>query len=150
MAATPLSKTFTIKNLQDVITGLAKWGDAAIPALGVALYEEAENTMTQAKRYTPVDTGNLKASGFVEPPWFSHSAITVNLGFGGPAGTGNHGGQTNERTVGYAVYVHENLTARHKTGRAKFLETAVVERIPELPQSLARRARRALAERGLI
>src|SRR6059036_477727 len=73
-----------------------------------ALREFGETVMTDAKAtYVPVDTGALRASGFVDGP---DAAGTVTLGFGGPAAP-------------YAVIVHEDLTVTHKVGQAKYLET---------------------------
>jgi hypothetical protein len=86
-------------------------GARAPSVLAAALYQEAETVMTQAKGLTPVDTGALRASGHVEPPVLQGDTVTVTLGFG----------------TDYAVYVHENLTARHPVGEAKFLERPVLE-----------------------
>ena len=47
------------------------------------------------------------------------SAIVSHGGFGGPAAP-------------YAVFVHEDLSARHATGAAKFYESALLEAIPTL------------------
>lgn len=63
----------------------------------------------QARRRTPVDTGRLRSS----------IAYRVE---GGVAIVGTN--------VKYAVYVHENLNARHPTGQAKFLEEPALERSP--------------------
>ena len=102
-----------------VLTGMDKFTAtlrrlaAQAPAFaGTALRREGERIMTDAKRRTPVDTGALRASGHVQGPAFSGSAATVTLGFGGAA-------------TPYAVYVHENLRARHVVGEAKFLENAL-------------------------
>ena len=100
----------------------------ALPALAAAVYQEGEGVMTDAKLLTPVDTGNLRASGHVSLPTVHVSEATVTLGFGGPAGSGNHGGQSNAESVGYAVYVHENMEAHHPVGQAKFLEGALKAR----------------------
>jgi hypothetical protein len=95
-----------------------------------------EETMTLAKELTPVDTGALRASGVVlhaEP-----DRLELTLGFGGPAGYGNHGGESNARDVGYALFVHENLAAHHPVGIAKFLELAVIEELPKANSALSR------------
>ena len=79
-----------------------------------ALYQLGEEIMTEAKRRTPVDTGALVNSGFVERPAKETGRVSVTLGFGGPA-------------VDYAFVVHEDLTVRHPVGQAKYLESAMTE-----------------------
>lgn len=68
----------------------------------------AERVIEEAKRRTPVRTGTLRNSGHVR----SADKSGFLVGFGGPAAP-------------YAVYVHENLKARHRVGEAKFLEKAM-------------------------
>lgn len=87
-----------------------------------ALRAEGEIEMTEAKLRTPVLTGALRASGHVEGPRDG----AVRLVFGGPAAP-------------YALYVHENMEALHKTGQAKFLESVILESAPYLAQRVAAR-----------
>jgi len=79
---------------------------------GAAFYREAERIMGDAKGRTPVDTGALRASGHVRQPKIQKGQASVELGFG-------------NSSVGYAIYVHENLGAAHTVGEAKFFENAV-------------------------
>lgn len=111
-----------------------------------ALFIEAEETMAEAKKETPVDEGVLRGSGHVQLPTRDGDRVSVELGFGGPAGTGNQGA-TNPEDVGYAVYVHEDLTAHHTVGKAKYLEDPLNRRRSGLPRRLARRIR-AFVRRG--
>ena len=76
--------------------------------------QEGERIMVVAKLRTPVRHGVLRSTGHVEIPVVAGNTIETTLGFGGPA-------------AGYAIYVHENLTARHRVGQAKFLESAFNE-----------------------
>ena|SRR5690242_17900092 len=99
---------------------LTKFGETAARALGRQLYLEAEGIMAQSKELVPVDTGTLRASGFVLPPVQDGTVMRVELGYGGPAAKINP--KTGESSDGYAVYVHENLEAHHPHGMAKFLE----------------------------
>lgn len=146
---------------------------AMVKATAGALVEEAEATMTEAKQhYVPRDDGILIASGFVAPPVFQgQAAVTVTLGFGGPAGTGNQGKgreATNREPAGYAVHVHEQtdifgLTPgggtrndskrafrgkgrrrkrRKFVGQAKFLETPLQARRAKRAERLAAGIRR--------
>lgn len=109
------------------------------------LYQEAEFTMTDAKELSPVDTGALRASGFVEPPdkiTSSTRTIIVTLGFGGVAGSGNLGGLSNDSDVGYAVYVHEDCSKRYTVGGCKYLEIPVNAAQRTIPKSIIRNMKR--------
>lgn len=88
------------------------------------LSREAERIMTNAKLRTPVRTGALRASGQVAAPEASGTSVTVEMGFGSAA-------------VRYAIFVHENLRARHAVGEAKFLERAVDEARATLERRIA-------------
>lgn len=88
-----------------------------------ALRSVAEVWMTEAKKRTPVDTGVLRSSGHVQGPTFSGRVIEVKLVFGGPAAK-------------YAAAVHENLTAKHNVGQAKYLESVTAERGRRMSQEI--------------
>lgn len=90
-------------------------GDGANSVAATVLYQESEKIITDAKRLTPVLTGDLRNSGFVRPPLICKSGVSVELGFGGAAAS-------------YAVFVHERVDIPHKVGQAKFLEAAFVAR----------------------
>ena len=70
---------------------------------------------TAAKKRTPVDTGILRSSGHVVGPAWDGKDLVIRLVFGGPASD-------------YAAAVHENLTAHHEVGQAKYLESVILER----------------------
>ncbi|MEO7189491.1 MAG: HK97 gp10 family phage protein [Vicinamibacterales bacterium] len=91
-----------------------------------ALYVEAEIEMAKMKERTPVASGTLRNSGHVELPEITPSSVTVRLGFGGPAAS-------------YAVYVHEDLEARHEVGQAKYLSSVLDESEPFLLGRVAAR-----------
>lgn len=117
-----------------------------VKAIAAATYMEGEETITEGKKQTPVDEGPLRASGHVQLPKVSARTIEVELGFGGPAGAGNQGGDSNDEDVGYAVYVHEDMTANHTVGKAKFLEDPVKERQAGMPARIVRRANRRIGK----
>lgn len=119
------SETVQIAGLDRVLDQLANIASAMPTLAQDALTVEAELIMTEAKRRTPVLTGALRSSGVVLP---LDGEIGATLTFGGPAAP-------------YAVYVHENMEAFHGVGQAKFLESAVLEAIPSLPQQIADRIR---------
>lgn len=115
-----------------------------IQATAAALYMEAEELMTAAKRLTPVDTGALRKSAHARLPVIDKDKVEVEAGFGGPAGSGNTGGETNSEDVGYAVRVHENLEARHIVGQAKYLEKPFDERKATFGERFTQRVLRRL------
>jgi hypothetical protein len=104
-----------------------------------SLYKEAQMLMTEAKRRTPVDTGNLKSSGHVSKPQIKAGDVSVSLGFGGPAGVGNQAHDTNKEDVHYALYVHE-IFAHHGVGQWKYLESVLNEHAKSSPDRICRRA----------
>lgn len=151
-----------VKQLQAV---LKKLGSHATQAAKAALYQEAERIMTVSKKSCPVDLGNLRASGQVSQPSEAGGHIVVELGYGGPAGAGNHGGETNKEHVGYAIVQHEDLSLDHskllskkeskrrggvvwgEIGGAKYLERPVLDAAKDLEVRLGRRMKQEL-ERG--
>lgn len=100
-------------------------------AAQAALYQFAEAVMTESKTLCPVDTGNLRASGHVQAPRIEQGDIVVTLGYGGSAS--------------YARIVHENLTAKHVVGQAKYLEQPILQNTPRLAPFVAAAIKRVLA-----
>lgn len=113
-----------IKGLEKTNKILKDLGKRAPDILGSALFQVSEEVIGKAKKdFVPVQFGHLKNSGFVELPKKTRNGVTVELGFGGPAGKGNVGGDKNKISVGYALIVHEDLTLIHpRSGEAKYLE----------------------------
>lgn len=132
--------------LQDLLTKLKNRPEAMKQAVAPALYMEGEETIADAKPVTPVLHGFLVNSGHVNLPEISEDSISVEFGFGGVAGSGNQGGSTNEEDVGYAVFVHENLTAHHDVGGAKFLENPLNARLASMSDRLAGRIQERLPD----
>lgn len=89
---------------------------------GVQLW--AEMTMTLAKAvYVPVDTGVLRASGYVSEAIVHPDGYVIELGFGGAAAK-------------YAFVVHER--PKHiGQGKNKYLYKAVMDRIITLQPEIA-------------
>lgn len=96
---------FVQRNLQQQVP-------RTVDALERALFREGEEIMRKSKRITPVDTGNLRATGHVRLPERIGGTIVVRLGFGGPAAP-------------YAVYVHEGTHLHFTVGQAKYLQDPV-------------------------
>lgn len=105
---------------------LRRFGKVFPERVGAALYQETEIETTEAKRRTPVDTGNLRASVHTEGPEFEGDSIYTQIVAGGVSAP-------------YAIYVHENLEAFHKVGQAKFIESVILESRPFLAARVARR-----------
>ena len=93
--------------------------------LDKALYEEANVIFNESQKIVPVDTGALRASGMVHAPKKEHNRTSVRVTYGGPAAS-------------YALYVHENLYARHASPtQAKYLETPLYRQVPVIIKNLA-------------
>lgn len=99
--------------------------------VGDAMRAEMEIELTEAQNRTPVDTGTLRASGFVSGPSSDGSDLSVSIGFGGPG-------------IEYAIPVHEDLEAFHAVGQAKFLESTLLESVSHLGNRIAARVGESL------
>ena len=119
---------FKVSGLDRVVANLERIGEQMVTRAEAALYQEAELIMTTAKERTPIKTGALRSSGHVKAPTRTRSQVSVRLGFGGTAAP-------------YAIAVHENLNAYHRVGRAKFLESAIVDALPTLAPKIMLRVR---------
>lgn len=89
-----------------------------------ALYQEGLKIQRTSMERTPVDTGALRASHVTEQPVIDGMNISVRIVVGGPAAE-------------YALKVHEDLSAHHETGQAKYLESAYNEAVSGLGERLA-------------
>lgn len=89
-----------------------------------ALFAEAQTVLNESKKIVPVDTGTLKNSGRVERPKVSQKETSIEITYGGAA-------------AGYALFVHENPTARHAPGKTyKFLEIPAMAHADKFVQSV--------------
>jgi hypothetical protein len=95
-----------------------------------AIYQEALTIQRDAMRRTPVDTGALRASFETTRPERKGRDWTVTIRCGGPAAS-------------YALVVHEDLSADHPVGEAKFLERTVREAMPGFAARVAKRIKLA-------
>lgn len=120
-----------IRGDRELIRRLQQLGRQVRPVAAGVLQDEAENDMTEMKRRTPVDTGTLRSSGTVASPKIESHGVSVQLSFGGAAAP-------------YAEIVHENLRAHHPSGRAKYVESVVIETQATLGRRLAQGLRRRL------
>jgi hypothetical protein len=100
--------------------------------------EEAEAIFQESQEEVPVETGSLKASGFVKE--LADGSYTV--GYGGENVQTNP--KTGLSTNDYSLAVHERLDTIHPTGKAKFLEDPVNRHSELLEIKAAARLRRYL------
>jgi len=104
----------------------------------IALYQEALVITAVSMRRTPVDVttgkggGTLRDSHETSAPRRKGTTVQVDIQVGGP-------------TAPYAAVVHERVIApsgrpvQHIVGRAKFLESAILEAAPTFGARIAKR-----------
>lgn len=96
-----------VDGVQAVLTNLRKTAKAKHKALELGLVKAGLFLQRQSQKVVPVDTGALKNSAFTRLDRKKDKEPEVFVGY----------------TMFYAIYVHENLYARHKPGKiAKYLE----------------------------
>ena len=135
MASRVLLETDLKASADAIAAKLARIAAEAPQALGAELYREAQDVIANALPITPILTGALRRSGHADEPEVTGSGVSVTLGFGGDAAP-------------YAVYVHENLTARHAPPtQAKFLEDPLNAAVPGMADRIAAGAGTALGLR---
>jgi len=117
---------FTVTGVSQMAGKLRSLSSQFPDAVAKAIYQEAQIEMTESKRRVPVDTGVLRASGFVQDPEKSGGNISVTLAYGGAASE-------------YAVIVHEDLEAFHPIGQAKYLESVLKESAKYMAARIAKR-----------
>lgn len=121
-----MATEFSLKGMQAMQRKLKSLEKKFPTEVERALRIEIEVEAKEVKRRTPVDTGALRTSVHVEGPERRGWTVMIRIVAGGPAAP-------------YAVYVHEDLHAFHKTGQAKYIESVIMESRPFLAARLARR-----------
>lgn len=145
-----MSTGVTITGEDKVIAQLLAWQREMPNLIAKALREEAELTMTDAKKLCPVMTGALRASGYVYVRSVVGRTVEAVAGFGGAAAP-------------YALAVHENPRAgrtggvspegrRYKryarSGQWKFLEQPMLSRAHTLAVRLKHRMLALMGGKG--
>ncbi len=107
------------RELNDAFTSMAKdfgwYVDQLEGFLPEDLKSALEPTFELSQEYVPVQTGDLKESGYLEVESFRNGA-RVEMGYG------------RNGIPDYAIHVHEDTFAQHaEPTRAKFLQAAVDE-----------------------
>ncbi len=91
-----------IKNLEQVTKKFQDMPKNFVSEMSEAIWEIGYFLEGKAKPLVPVDTGRLRGATQV----WNRRPLEVTVG----------------AHTDYAIYVHENTKAHHKTGQAKFLE----------------------------
>jgi len=133
-----MSISVSFKGDKRLIRNLKRMGDRAPKVLGDGLQIEAEKIMTESKtKFVPVDTGNLRSTGFVNNAKIvSGGVVEVSMGYGGTSAP-------------YALFVHEgpaNLNWNISGTGPKYLEKPAknhenTKLIPNLSQYVKRNLR---------
>lgn len=119
------------KSAEAIFASLERMANGA----AAGLYEVVNVIISDAKRRVPVDTGDLKGSGFVTKPKISGMDISVIGGFGGAA-------------ENYATIVHEDLSAHHEVGEAKYQSKAIDKYAQKYNRMVANAIIKALERKG--
>lgn len=126
-------------NLDVVQAAIIASGKAGAIAAARALRSEGQDAFLNSQDEVPVDTGALKKSGRLLPE---------------AGGVINRGGNIQVQIVygstaeDYAIYVHENLTAHHPHGKAKFVEGPLTRQTFGIAQRIA--AKVVLAQKEVL
>lgn len=88
-----------MKGAAEMIDTLTRFADKFPDRVAAAIYQIAQQILTEAKRRCPVaaDGGTLRASGMVSMPVRSGANVSVTISFGGGAAS-------------YAIAVHETIS----------------------------------------
>lgn len=133
-----------MKGATEMQAKLRKLATAFPDRVAAALYQIAQQIMTEAKRRCPVaaDGGTLRASGQVWPPVRSGRSITVMMSFGGAADA--YAIAVHETPSEYdppswrAMYAHGGTIEWTSSGTGpKFLESVINEYVSVMPTMLA-------------
>lgn len=116
----------SIRKQMDAIVGnIQKTIDRIEDVTPAALIFGVQPIFDRSQELVPVESGDLKASGFIETRETSQ-------------GTGVFVGYARFGKPNYAGFVHERLDIRHAKGKqAKFLEAAVNEKIGDFGRRVA-------------
>jgi|SRR6185436_1139968 len=113
-----------IKNLSEVTKKFQDMPRNFVQEMSEAMWEVGYFLEGKAKPLVPVDTGRLRGATQV---WERNRLEVV---------VGAH--------TDYALYVHENERARHRTGQAKFLEQPATQFRPNFEQIINNRIQKLL------
>ena len=109
---------------KELLAKIKAMGPAGMNAARKVIYRKAEEIAGKAKDEVPVDTGALKSTIHVELDEDQNST-SASIVAGGPS-------------AGYGAIVHEDLTARHVVGGAKYIERPFLEVLPSIAPAIVK------------
>lgn len=123
LGSTPTSEGDAYRNFKSsfdaAMSNLSRWIDHMHGVSADIAVEALEETFGKALEYTPVASGELRQSGYLEKEQYRDNAVAV-IGFG-------RGGNPP-----YAIYVHEMPFHHEAPTRSKFLQSAVDEDMEDI------------------
>lgn len=119
----------TVEGLDEAIRGLERGTAAAREASSAATGAGASRIVARARAVAPHVTGKLRGS--IRAERLRDGSYTVKAG--GPG-------------VEYAAIVHEDLTARHPDGEAKFIERPALAEAATIERDIEAAVDRALED----
>lgn len=132
--AAPLEIAVKTTGEKDLVRLIKRYGDRGVDAFAGAAYMWATNVISTAMKLTPVFTGFLRDSRYVELPVVTGAgAFKIGMGFSAP----------------YAVFVHE-IHKRYIVGEWKFMETALNWHAPSAMREVAQWTKKLIETGGGI
>jgi hypothetical protein len=135
MAAIKLGAT--LKGADELQAALNKLNDRVKGAAPHIVDAAAIVIMDNSVRRTPVDTGDLRRSSFVDPPTTSAGGRYTNIQFG-------YARSSADPAHPYALIQHENDDYYHRVGEAHFLLNAVYAMTPRVRALIAKLTKNAM------
>ncbi len=123
--------TIEVKSPSEVMRKIHEFAQSFPTVTAKKVNEEFGVVGGESQEEAPVKTGQMRASLLVEPAQVSDGRISITLGY----------------HKNYSIYVHENLEAYHKVGKAKFLEDPLMRHLQTLPQELVDAVEQSLEAR---
>ena len=109
-----------------------------------ALVEACEEILEESLQQVPVQTGTLAESAYYEITGHYKTGWSATVGYGGAYDPINP--KTGKPASSYMLAVHENLSAHHPIGKAKFLEDPVRDYAArKFPRTVFKYAQESLA-----
>jgi len=122
-----MAKILAITGVPKVLANLKGFSTTKAAGIGRGLKQAGLFLQRESQLIVPVDTGNLKGGAFTRNVGGAGFDTDIVVGY----------------VADYAVYVHENLQAKHKPGKqAKYLEEPARTKKSEIIRIIKREARR--------
>lgn len=96
----------------------------------------SQEILKESLNQVPRDTNTLAKSAFYEIQGNSNDGFTSTIGYGGNKNPQNP--DTGHKASEYMIVVHEDLSAKHPIGKAKYLEDPVRQYQKRLAPNFAR------------